>query len=396
PIVSDDAVIGVFELLSDKPRAFDERDLSALLRLGEMVETAVKQSMPAKIVSAKKEIELKTKTVPAVPPEVALPPIHPRVEVSTDIADEDFVIGTLVVENKVAENKVPENKVVENRVTETRVTETRFAETRVAENKATENKAPQSELHVRPIRLVPPLPKPEIAARKPEASAAAPGKPLFWSAAIRAAAGPARENTDILAVPPVLRNLQKCQACGFPVSQGRTFCVECEEKQWRGERLTQPAIKSQPVAPLPAIPKATAPEAAAKTPVQNSSSAPAAVQSATAIAELKSTSAAVAAAPALSQTPDSISQPAKSAAIEEVAVPKAPETSSPTIPSNPAPVQVEAKVQAEANARDDDDDENSTLFASAAQHDSWLASNKYILGALLVVAIIIGVVAWMR
>src|SRR6202142_2709356 len=32
PIVSDDTVLGVFELLSDKPRAFDERDLSALLR----------------------------------------------------------------------------------------------------------------------------------------------------------------------------------------------------------------------------------------------------------------------------------------------------------------------------------------------------------------------------
>jgi uncharacterized Zn finger protein (UPF0148 family) len=38
-------------------------------------------------------------------------------------------------------------------------------------------------------------------------------------------------------VPAALRNLQKCKACGFPVSQGRTFCVECEEKQWRGQRL---------------------------------------------------------------------------------------------------------------------------------------------------------------
>jgi hypothetical protein len=34
-------------------------------------------------------------------------------------------------------------------------------------------------------------------------------------------------------VPPALRNLRKCEACGFPVSAGRSLCVECEEKRWR-------------------------------------------------------------------------------------------------------------------------------------------------------------------
>jgi len=34
-------------------------------------------------------------------------------------------------------------------------------------------------------------------------------------------------------VPPMLRNLRKCEACGFPISPGRTLCVECEEKKWR-------------------------------------------------------------------------------------------------------------------------------------------------------------------
>jgi hypothetical protein len=33
-----------------------------------------------------------------------------------------------------------------------------------------------------------------------------------------------------------MRNLQKCKACGFPVSQGRKLCIECEEKEWRGQR----------------------------------------------------------------------------------------------------------------------------------------------------------------
>ena len=52
PIVSEQQVLGVFELFSGQPRAFEERDLSALQRLSEMVETAVRhavaaQSMPA-------------------------------------------------------------------------------------------------------------------------------------------------------------------------------------------------------------------------------------------------------------------------------------------------------------------------------------------------------------
>ena len=41
PLARGPEVIGVFELLSAMPNAFEERDLSALARLGEMVETAM-------------------------------------------------------------------------------------------------------------------------------------------------------------------------------------------------------------------------------------------------------------------------------------------------------------------------------------------------------------------
>jgi hypothetical protein len=36
------------------------------------------------------------------------------------------------------------------------------------------------------------------------------------------------------------------------------------------------------------------------------------------------------------------------------------------------------------------------FLTSAAPPESWLASNKYILGALLVVALVIAAVAWLR
>src|SRR5579863_6266671 len=42
PVVNDDQVLGVFELFSGKAHAFGERDLSAIQRLSQMVETAVR------------------------------------------------------------------------------------------------------------------------------------------------------------------------------------------------------------------------------------------------------------------------------------------------------------------------------------------------------------------
>lgn len=44
PLVRGQQVIGVFELLSGNTQAFDEKDLTALERLGEMVETAIDQA----------------------------------------------------------------------------------------------------------------------------------------------------------------------------------------------------------------------------------------------------------------------------------------------------------------------------------------------------------------
>src|ERR1041385_4823132 len=52
PVVNDDEVLGVFELFSGKTNAFGDRDLSAVQRLGSMVETALRvahvtESLPA-------------------------------------------------------------------------------------------------------------------------------------------------------------------------------------------------------------------------------------------------------------------------------------------------------------------------------------------------------------
>jgi putative methionine-R-sulfoxide reductase with GAF domain len=78
--------------------------------------------------------------------------------------------------------------------------------------------------------------KPEAQRREPKSDS---NKPLFWSAA--QTAGVEQADTLSIAAPAGLRDLKKCQACGFPVSQGRTLCVECEEKRWRGQALPKNA-----------------------------------------------------------------------------------------------------------------------------------------------------------
>lgn len=44
PLLQEQEVIGVFELLSDRPHAFEERDIVALQRLGEMISTAIEHA----------------------------------------------------------------------------------------------------------------------------------------------------------------------------------------------------------------------------------------------------------------------------------------------------------------------------------------------------------------
>lgn len=288
PIVTEQQVLGVFELLSGKPRAFEERDISALLRLCEMVQTAVKHAAAAQVM-----------------------PVAPE---SSPCAMEPV---------------------------------------------------PAPSLASQPAAQEAPPPKQE--------AASAPKKALFWSAAMRAqSAEEVVHNRGSIAVPPGLRNLRKCQACGFPVSQGRTFCVECEEKQWRGQPLPQPAVSAQEDQPRKPEPESgSVPQQLLGTFVQDFSLSEVPVQlSEPASGEL--TTAGVA------KAQDLTSHPIHSAIIEE-------------------PIAQPAIASTDEVASNPSSSENTALFLSSTlQSESWFAANKYILGALLVVAIVIAAIAWLR
>jgi hypothetical protein len=298
PIVSDEQVLGVFELFSGTARAFEPRDLSALQRLSEMVETAVKYAVTAQL-------------VPVLPEAVAAEAPANGNEIAAKAAVEDPLSAI-----------VPDLAPIPLQAVEKPELETPVLE-----------------------GAKPEKPKPD--------AAPTPKKPLYWSAATQTQSNAVRpeEPAASIAVPLGLRNLQKCQACGFPVSQGRTFCVECEEKQWRGQRLPQPA--------------AAAPAQASETGTESD--------------DQRTRTPAVAVGAKAQNVPPAPAVPAVAAAQTSIASSSDVQRHIPDLPADlPA-------------------SHNSTLFLSAAAPpESWFGANKYILGALLVVAIVIGAIVWLR
>jgi hypothetical protein len=335
PIVSEQQVLGVFELFSSKPRAFEERDLLALQRLSEMVETAVRHAVAAQSVPMAEELA-GVESQPVLDLSAA--------EVSPDESAENAIGSDLAALTLGNETNSPplelENTVVEK-------TELERAELQKADSQGAGLDKTGSEPAVK--------------------------NPLFWSATTPTPTNPGRSD-DVggsIAVPTQLRDLQRCKACGFPVSRGRTLCVECEEKQLRGEQLPQPIAKAD-ASELPRQ----------RPPIQEAAVIPAAGD-ARVISALKGSSSA-----------DSTSG---------VASPVLASSASTTKPglgesAITAPVIDDLADIAPQNGLEDVPlSDNSTLFlSSAAPSESWLAANKYVLGVLLVVAIVIGLIVWLR
>lgn len=188
---------------------------------------------------------------------------------------------------------------------------------------------------------------------------------LFWSAALNPAANPGKPDADQSHVPPVLRNLHKCQACGFPVSAGRVLCVECEEKKWRGQLKV-------PQAGAPRQSAVTAPAAAVEAaPKLEPRAFAAAAQSAVAGVPVTQP-----VSPAVVQT-SSAGQPTESKPAERRAIPPTPVASSP-------------RQATASDLRAQTSEVRSPEFVLSAglqPSQSWFSANKYVLIVLLVVGL---------
>jgi len=216
PVVQDDQVLGVFELFSGKVRAFSERDLSALRRLSGMVETAVKLAH----VSDHLAERLQT----------AEPAVLGEGKESAASADPGVSL-----EAEAPPQPAPSAAAQGSGIDSPPV----FA----AEEQAWFDTLLESAKSAK---------KPGLWSKAPESGAAAAAKPA--------------ESVESH-VPPVLRNHAACGACGFPVSPGRELCVECEDKQWRGQ--LKPAARVAPP-PLERNEPASAPQVLAAAEVAES------------------------------------------------------------------------------------------------------------------------------
>lgn len=143
PLVCEQEVVGVFELLADRAHAFEERDVTALERLADMVQIGLQHAEAAK--RALPEITVASDQV-ATEPKPSEPAPVPAVMEKSDSA---VPAAPLTAS---AETTAPETKKVE------------------------------------PVR------------------------------------------------PQELKKIQNCESCGFPVSEGRTLCLDCETARLSGER----------------------------------------------------------------------------------------------------------------------------------------------------------------
>jgi putative methionine-R-sulfoxide reductase with GAF domain len=168
PLVSGEEVYGVFELLSGRPRAFEERDFVALNRLAEMIQTAVEHADAAR----RAETELGRPEIASVTAaEMGPAELVPHAQI--DIAEAD------------SEKREPE------------------------------------------------IEKALAAAAGMGTTAAQGPTSVVGPALVETPPALAHENSaDADLATPIstieFGNLRRCETCGFPVSEGRRLCLDCE------------------------------------------------------------------------------------------------------------------------------------------------------------------------
>ncbi len=186
-------VRGLFELFSDHPHAFEERDLTALQRMADLTLTL---------------LDLTDNPPPEGSKDSAVPIL------TQEPASTAMSIG-----------EVPPSS-------------------------AHEDAAQDSELYTQPSRLeITPAgaPSAHSLATVPTGEASPLGAQDEVSSG---GSGPVDSNpaATLPSVPDAMRRVRKCASCGFPVSEGRTLCVDCQQKQ----DLSAP-LEPLPLPPTPAF-----------------------------------------------------------------------------------------------------------------------------------------------
>jgi len=180
-------VRGLFELFSDHPYAFEERDLIALERMAALTLTA---------------LDLAEQRQSAAPPPAARrepqKPVEPYPELLSEVSPEPLAETS----PELVPGLLPEI--------------------------STASSAPQAAANPVNVPLDIPVNIPINTPVNPEFAEAsiAPAEPL----GISSSSFVMSPVTTPAPVPEAMLRVQKCDSCGFPVSDGRTLCLDCERK----------------------------------------------------------------------------------------------------------------------------------------------------------------------
>src|SRR5580698_3499976 len=205
-------VRGLFELFSDHPYAFEERDLIALERMAALTVTALDLA------------EQREKFVPAVVPRDPEPTVQPSatpVLAGVAPAPPREAPAETGVTTDIPAISIDAHAALANRSAGT-VANPDLAQSPVpAELPAIPSSAePATSAPPTPTVMTPPVVTP------PTITPPVETPPESEPATIAPAA-----------VPESMLRVQKCAACGFPVSDGRTLCLDCEKKNSENKGL---------------------------------------------------------------------------------------------------------------------------------------------------------------
>jgi putative methionine-R-sulfoxide reductase with GAF domain len=204
-------VRGLFELFSDHPYAFEERDLVALERMAALTITALdlaeQQHDSVNFVPGRQSRPAEPRPVTAAsaaPQSKEIPKLQPPPPQPSPIADER--LASQAPRLTAPDNSTPPIP--------SPVVSTSFLATPVV----AATPAIAAPAFTAPV-ISPLIAAPVISPPPPPVSQPVP-PPIVSE--------PTTESDPPQPVPEAMRRVQKCAACGFPVSEGRTFCLDCE------------------------------------------------------------------------------------------------------------------------------------------------------------------------
>jgi len=215
PLVQGNEVIGVFELFSDKAHVFDARDIAALERMGAMVFAALEQALtgftsdpggqhPATPTwKAAGDLESSAELRPTSSADIGIA-FHMRAPVANPVAYRPSVETRPLPKATDSEDVLD---IAPISIPAVSSEESTFEGPVLADTHELANQALPGDLI--PVEIEKQYP--EVEAKSDEA------------------ARPARS---------AVVNLRKCEGCGFPVSEGRRLCLDCEKKGIRGMEAT--------------------------------------------------------------------------------------------------------------------------------------------------------------